>query len=132
MSKISIEVDFSEIINRIKQIDADVKKIEDSATLKAAKHVSEKVKINLPRSSRSNKQGYVHMQDDIKISSKMDEDGDRVRKISGGKKTSYKWRFLEEGTSKMPGTQFATRTAIETQTDVRNIIIEEVRKVLPE
>ena len=133
MSEVTIECDFSGLIANIERMGKDIENVAGKATLKAARVVAEKAKENLKRSNlKKYPEGYMHMQDDVKISSLTDEDGDKIRKIGGGRKTGYKWRFLEEGTSKMSGTQFASRTKLETEREVESIIINEIRKVLPE
>jgi HK97 gp10 family phage protein len=120
-------------MNDIEKLGQDVAGVTDKATLKAANVVADRVKVNLKRSrKKSYPPEYVHMQDDVKVGSLIDEDGDKVREVGGGRKTGYKWRFLEDGTSYMTGTQFASRTKLETEKEVEDIILEEVRKVLPE
>lgn len=135
-SFVSIEFNFSEIEKAIEQTGKDVASIEKTATQKAADIVASAVKDNLtrrhygPKDKRSSPE-YVHMKDDIHISAlKEDEDGDKVREIYGGKKTGYKWRFLNDGTSKMQGTQFADRSVLETEQQVQDTIEKEVEKAI--
>lgn len=127
---VNIEWDFSEITNELEKMGKDIEKVEQTATLKAAQVIKAAVEKNIGRSD-ANKPGYIHMADDVRLSGlKEDEDGDKVREIYGGKKTGYKWKWLEFGTSKMKGNQFMTKSLEETSEEVKKIIDEELQKQL--
>lgn len=134
MPDVTIDWDFSDIMASIEKIGVDIEKVASPATKKAADYVAQEVKNNLNRSNRktySYPEEYIHMQDDVKVSNMIDEDDDKIRVIGGGKWTAYKWRFINDGTSNMEGNHFADCTKIETEDKVKEIILDEVRKVLP-
>ncbi|MGD9700677.1 HK97-gp10 family putative phage morphogenesis protein [Acinetobacter sp.] len=126
---IIVEWDFSEIERELEKMGKDIDKLKANATKKAAEVVKAAVERNVGRSN-INKPGYVHMQDDVKISAlKEDEEtGADVREVGGGKKTGYKWRFAEYGTSRWRGNQFMTKSVNETADEVKKIIEEEIKK----
>jgi HK97 gp10 family phage protein len=127
---VSFEWDFSEIMNEFEKMGKDIEKVESKATKKAAKVVKVAIEKNVGRSD-INKEGYTHMQDDVKISGlKEDEKLDKVREIKGGKKTGYKWKWREFGTSKQKGNAFMTKSVQETQQEVQKIINDEIKKEL--
>lgn len=127
---VSFEWDFSEIMNEFEQMGKDIGKVEQKATLKAGQTIKAAVEKNLPKSDIE-REGYVHMKDDVRLSGlKEDEDGDKIREVYGSKKTGYKWKFLEFGTSKMKGNQFMTKSVEETAGEVEKIINDELQKQL--
>lgn len=131
MANIEFEWDFDEVMQEIEKMGKDVKKVEGNATRKAAEVVKNAVEKNLPRSDIA-KSGYVHMADDVKISGLKEdkETGDSIREVKGSRKTHYKWKWLEFGTSKMKGNQFITKSKLETESEVADIINDEIKKEL--
>ncbi len=130
-SGIILEWDFEEIERELEKMGRDVDRLQSRATMKAAKVVKEAVERKVGRSN-INRPGYVHMQDDVKISALREDEelGIKVREVRGGKKTGYKWRFAELGTSKWKGNQFITKSKNETAEEVKRIIDEEIKKEL--
>ena len=124
---ISFEHDFSQILNGIENMVDDVSKIEAKATLKGAKILKESLEKNVGKSTID----HEHIADDIKISAlKTDDEGNEAREVKGGKKTGYKWKWLEFGTSKMKGNQFITKSLHETKDEVQSAIDNELKKVV--
>jgi HK97 gp10 family phage protein len=130
-NNVTFEWDFSNIIKEFETMGKDMLKVEEVATKKAAKVVADALAKNMGRSD-IDEEGYVHMQDDIHISGLKDDkfDGSKVREISGGKKTGWKWHFQEYGTSKDAGNQFITKSLAETKDEVKDIVDSEIRKEL--
>lgn len=125
-----VDFDFSHISKEFERMKRDLSKVEIRATLKAARVVKESLNQNMGRSNIKDSD-YVHMQDDILISAlKQDSDDDTVREIYGGKKTGYKWHFLNNGTSNMAGNQFMDRSILETEDQVQDIIEKEIKSEL--
>lgn len=131
MSNVTIEWNFTEITKHFESMDKDLEKAEEAGTKKAAAVIVDALKKNVGRSS-IDEEGYVHMQDDIHVSGLKEDktDGSKVREIYGGKKTGWKWRFREFGTSKEDGNQFMTRSLQETKNEVKQIIDGEIKKQL--
>lgn len=130
MADVKMDWDLEEVMIKIEHMGKDVNKFEKDSTLAAAKVVKSAVEKNLPRSD-INKAGYTHMQDDVKISSlKTDKELNKVREVKGGKKTYYKWKFLEYGTSKMKGNQFLTKSIKESKDEAIKIINNAIKKAL--
>ncbi|WP_053957163.1 HK97-gp10 family putative phage morphogenesis protein [Inediibacterium massiliense] len=126
---ISFEWDFSGILKEFERMGKDMEKVEKTGTLKASKAVANKLKDNTNRST-VDKEGYKHMQDNIKISGlKEDENLDKYRGVGFGK-LQYKANWLNDGTSKMKPTHFLTKTVEETKDEVKEIIDQEIKKEL--
>lgn len=129
---IEIDYDFSGIMESMQNMVADIEKLEAKATLEGAKVVKTAVEERLNNiKSDIEKEGYTHMADDVKISGYKNVDGEGQRVVKGGKKTGYKWKFLELGTTKMSPKPFVTQSIQESKEDVKKAIENEVRKVLP-
>lgn len=130
-NNVTIEWDFSEIIKHFEEMGKDLEKSEEAGTKKAAAVIVEALKKNVGRSD-IDEEGYVHMQDDIHVSGLKEDktDGSKVREIYGGKKTGWKWRFKEYGTSKGNGNQFMTKSLQETDEEIKKIIDDEIKKQL--
>ena len=131
MSNVTFEWDFSSIIKEFEKMGKDIEKVEDKATFKASKVVADALAKNVGRSD-IDEEGYVHMQDDIHISSLKEDktDGSKIREIYGSKKTGWKWKFREFGTSKDAGNQFITKSLNETKKEIKKIIDDEIKKQL--
>ena len=128
--RIDFEIDFSGITSELEKMEKGIQDVEEKATKKAAQVVADTVKKKLNRSSK-NYPGYAHMEDDVRISGlKEDENGNKTRVVSGGKRTKYKWKFLEYGTSRMQGNQFASRATKETEGKVKEIVEAEIKSQL--
>lgn len=98
---------FFEISEMIGKIPNNIAINEEDALDKMAVVVKRNVESRLNRSSldddAKNYDGskpYKHMKDDVKYSVSRDRSDGLYAKIQGGKKTGYKWKFLNDGTVK--------------------------------
>lgn len=141
---VNIEHDFSKILEGFEKMGISLHKVIPNATMEAAKIIKNAIIKNLPRTKDDEEKTlqwkgkikYVHMQDDVKITSvKMDkETQDEVRHVRGGKYTHYKWKWLEFGTTRTKKgkepSHFITKSMKETEREVQSIINEEIKKVV--
>lgn len=127
---INMEFDFSNIEDELNSIVKDIAEVEDKIILKSSQLVRDRMQQKV-RVSKISTPGYKHIKDDIKISSlKNDGMGTKFREIRGSKKTGYKWKFLEFGTTKMKAIPFMQPSVDETDIARQNITDEELRKVI--
>lgn len=127
---VNVEFDFSNIEEELNKMVKDVREVEDKIILKSSQLVRDRMKQRV-RVSKVSKPGYKHIKDDMKISAlKDDEEGTRYREIYGGKKTRYKWKFLEFGTVKMKAIPFMQPSVDETENERDRIAYEELKKVI--
>lgn len=127
---VSVEFDFSNIEEELKLMVKGIGEAEDKAILKSAQLVRDKMKQRV-RVSNINRPDYKHIKDDIKISAlKNDNEGTKYREIYGGKKTGYKWKFLEFGTTRMEARPFMQPSIDETANERELIAYEELKKVI--
>lgn len=127
---VDIQFDFSNIEEELKLVVKGVGEVEDKIILKSAQLVRDRMKQRV-RVSKVIKPDYKHIKDDMKISStKDDEEGTRYREIYGGKKTGYKWKFLEFGTTKMDAIPFMQPSVDETEKEREQIAYNELKKVI--
>lgn len=86
--------------------------------------VSRAVRTNMTWRSGIKKAEYTHMQDDIQAVVKKDKNGRLYVRVQGGKKTGYKWRFLndgaitKEGTVLVQATHFLEKSVKDSQSEV--------------
>lgn len=127
---VDVEFDFSKIDEELKLMVKGIGEAEDKIILKSAQIVRDKMKRKV-RVSGINRPGYKHIKDDIKISRlKDDKAGTKFREIYGGKKTGFKWKFLEFGTVKMSPIPFMQPSIDETENEREQIAYEELKKVI--
>lgn len=136
-SNVKMDWDFSDITNKFDNMGKDLTALEKIVTSKVAKVIKLAIQNNLLRSSKDKNQydrnvDYKHMKDDIKISSlKEDKESlDSIREIKGGKQTHFKWKWLENGTSKMKPNHFLTKSMNQTKDEVKSIFNEAIKKAL--
>lgn len=127
---VDIEFDFSNIEEELRMMVKSVGEAEEKVILKSAQLVRERMKQKV-RVSKISSPGYSHIKDDIRMSRlKDDNEGTRYREIYGGKKTGYKWKFLEFGTVKMKAIPFMQPSVDETEKEREQIAYEELKKVI--
>lgn len=127
---ISVEFDFSNIEEELNKMAKDIGEVEDKIILKSAQLVRDRMQQRV-RVSKVNHSWYKHIKDDTKVSElKNDEDGTKYREIYGGKKTGYKWKFLEFGTTKMSARPFMQPSVDETDGEREQIAYEELKRVI--
>lgn len=127
---VSVEFDFSNIEEELKSIVKGIEETEDKVILKSAQMVRDRMKQKV-RVSKVSSPDYKHIKDDIKISAlKNDGEGTKYREIYGGKKTGFKWKFLEFGTVKMEARPFMQPSIDETANEREQLTYEELKKVI--
>jgi HK97 gp10 family phage protein len=127
---VNIEFDFSNIEDEMLKMVDDIAKAEERIILRSAQLVRDRMKqkVNV---SDINWPGYKHIKDDIKISRlKDDKAGTKYREIYGGKKTGFKWKYLEYGTTKMNAIPFMQPSLEDTELERQRIAEEELRKAI--
>lgn len=127
---VNVEFDFSNIEEELNKMVKDVGEAESRIILKSTQLVRDRMKQRV-RVSKISSPGYKHIKDDMKISTlKDDGEGTRYREIYGGKKTGYKWKFLEFGTTRMEARPFMQPSVDETEKERERIVYEELKKVI--
>lgn len=127
---VNIEFDFSNIEDEMLKMVDDIAEAEERIILRSAQLVRDRMKqkVNV---SDINWPGYKHIKDDIKISRlKDDKAGTKYREIYGGKKTGFKWKYLEYGTTKMNAIPFMQPSLEDTELERQRIAEEELRKAI--
>lgn len=87
-------LDVAEMLNAMKSV---CEKEEKLFLNRIGEIIKKHVRNNMTWRSGIKKADYVHMQDDIKHVVKKDKNGKMYVRVQGGKKTGYKWRFLNDG-----------------------------------
>ena len=127
---VNIEFDFSNIEDQLNKMVDDIAEVEDEIILKSAQLVRDRMKQRV-KVSDVNWPGYKHIKDDIKMSRlKDDKMGTKYREIYGGKKTGFKWKYLEHGTAKMKAIPFMQPSLEDTELERQRIAEEELRKAI--
>lgn len=79
---------------------------------------------------------YEHVKDDVSYTVRKSSDGNLYVSIKGGKKTGYKWHFINDGhvardgRTWVPGTNFMEKALLKAQGEVELIINDMVKKVI--
>lgn len=90
----NITADVQNLLEKMK----DVAEKEQKSVLKRIGDIIKKSVVkNMKFRSGISKSEYVHMQDDVQVSVKTSKYGKLFVQVAGGKKTGYKWRFLNDG-----------------------------------
>lgn len=127
---VDMKFDFSNIEEELNKMVDDIGDVEDKVILKSSQLVRDRMKLRV-KPSKIISPGYKHIKDDIKISRlKDDNEGTKYREIYGGKKTGYKWKFLEFGTVKMSAIPFMEPSLEDTELERQQIAYEELRKAI--
>ena len=127
---VKIDWDFSNIENELNKMVDDIAEVEERIILKSAQLVRDRMKQKV-RVSSINRPDYKHVKDDMKMSSlKDDKMGTKYREIYGGKKTGFKWKYLEYGTTKMNAIPFMQPSLEDTELERQRIAEEELRKAI--
>lgn len=127
---VNIEFDFSNIEDEMLKMVDDIAEAEERIILRSAQLVRDRMKqkVNV---SDINWPGYKHIKDDIKISKlKDDKTGTKYREIYGGKKTGFKWKYLEYSTTKMNAIPFMQPSLEDTELERQRIAEKELRKAI--
>lgn len=84
-------------------------------------------KLNRLRTGQSD---HAHLADDVVIKTGKDKYGYRYAKVGGGKKTGTLWHIVNDGTYKNKATHFMDETIKESETEIQQIIDDELRRAL--
>jgi len=79
--------------------------------------------------SKKNNTKYKHMADDVKITKKKDEFGERTIRVQGGKKTGTLWHIVNDGTYRTNATHFMDKAMKEAEPEIQAVIDAELSKV---
>lgn len=129
---VTFEWDFTQLENDLLQMGKNLEKAQKKATMKGAKILSAKLSENINRSKCKHHGNYKHMKDNIKISTlKEDEKLNNYRGVGFGK-LQFKAKWLEYGVESYdyPAQHILSKTVIETQEEVHNVINQEIKKEL--
>ena len=114
-------LDVSEMLNAMKSV---CEKEQKSFLKRTGEIISRAVRKNMTWRSGIKKAEYTHMQDDIQAVVKKDKNGRLYVRVQGGKKTGYKWRFLNDGAITKDGsvlvqaTHFIEKSIQDSQSEV--------------
>ena len=97
----NLGLDITEMMNVMKGV---CEKEERSFLKRIGEIISSAVRKNMTWRSGIKKTEYAHMQDDVQAVVKNDKNGRLYVRVQGGKKTGYKWRFLNDGAITKDGT----------------------------
>lgn len=89
----SLTSDISEILKDMQGICENEKK----SFLNTCGDIIKKNVIRNLKRSKNHKSDYIHMADDVQVKIKTSRSGEQFLSVGGGKKTGYKWRFLNDG-----------------------------------
>lgn len=79
--------------------------------------------------SNDNRDGHIHMADDVQVSRILnDRGGEKAIRVGGGKRTGTLWHLVESGTkrNKYNGRWFMTKALIDTEDERMRIVDEEL------
>lgn len=79
--------------------------------------------------SSKNQARYKHMADDVKITKRKDEFGERTVRVQGGKKTGTLWHLVNDGTYRSNATHFMDKALQEAEPEIQAIIDAGLSKV---
>lgn len=137
--RVTINSDFTyEIEQMLSKMPKEIEKNEKTLLKKCGEIVQKNLKRYLTRSNRKNPKNYdkttpyIHIIDDIKVTVKKSKYGHLFVKIAGGKKTGFKWRFLNDGAIDERGNilNVATHFMEHALEDSSNEINEEINKMM--
>lgn len=80
---------------------------------------------HLPRSN-NDKEGHVHMQDDVHASVRKSKDGGLYASVKGGKKTGTLWHLVNDGTYHSRATHFMDKAMAEVGPEIEAILDKEM------
>lgn len=91
--------------------------------------------VKIPPKNYDGSTPYKHMKDDVKVAVKTAKAGHKYVVIQGGRLTGYKWKFINDGTTKngrihTRATHFVDSAMEDSNCDIARIINELSRKVV--
>lgn len=123
----SMEVEgLDSLMNRIEDMGKAGTRVANSALKNGAEHVAKAMSDLVQVSSIDEK----HIKDDIKVSNVKTKDGVKYVEVGPSKKTNWRAKFLEFGTSKMPAKPFMGPAYESKKNEAKEIIKQEIRNAL--
>lgn len=112
------------------KLETDCKAIGDQIQERSAEVIKVRIVGHLNRLRTTNsKSNYKHMADDVQITNKKDEFGERTIRVQGGKKTGTLWHLVNDGTYKSNATHFMDKAMQEAEPEIQAIIDAGLSKV---
>lgn len=115
-----------ELFAKLQEAGNKASRIEADALRAAAEPVAEEMKSLVRVGSKND----THIRDDIDISGVKTKDGVKYIEVGPGKKTNWRAKFLEFGTSKMPAIPFMGPAFEHKKKDIQEIIKQKLREAL--
>lgn len=113
--------------NKIDQLGRKGKVLEGKILKQAGEAMAKDIASNINRSTKAQK----HMQDNILVSNvKSSKFGERSVQIGAAKEISYRLKFLELGTSKMPATMPMEKGISTSKSEVTDILRDGVKGIM--
>lgn len=104
-------------------------KIVKKAVVNRLKGIKTKDGLTRRRKKNANTGEYVHMADDVRISTRKDEFGDTVVRVQGGKKTGTLWHIVNDGTYRSRPTHFMDLALNDVEAELESIVDQQLKKV---
>ena len=118
-----------ELISKLNSMGQNVSKLEKDILEYASEPLAKEMK-NLVHVSGKHAAYYKHIRDDIQISKVQEKDGVKFIEVGPGKKTNWRAKFLEWGTSKMSAHPFAQPAFEKSKPTVLDRMKQKLKEVL--
>lgn len=134
-----VNLDNNNLTTDITEMLKDMQNITEKEHKSLLQSCGDIIKTNVIRNmkrSKNNKSDYVHMADDVKVKVKKNKYGNMYMSVEGGKKTGYKWRFLNDGAIDQNGNvlnqadHFMEKSMEDSNNDVEQEINKFIEKVV--
>ena len=125
MSEINVE-GMDELISRLASAGRNV----DIAIDDALKEVAENIKDEMQKLVPVSDINHLHIKDDIKVSDIIGEGTGKKISVGPSKKTSWRAKFIEFGTSKIKESPFIEPAHLNTKAENMEIIKQKIREAL--
>lgn len=128
----SVEVDTSEVFKAFRQLETNVKRVENPALRKAASYAQDKLKQNTPYWSgkKSNGKRGAYMQEHAKDHVIAGSVKNGTIDVGYDKEVAWRMHFIEFGTIKQKPKGFVQKTQKQIENEVTNIIANELKRRL--
>lgn len=128
----SVEVDASEVFKALRQLETNVKRVENPALRKAASYAQDKLKQNTPywTGKKSNSKRGAYMQEHAKNHVVTGSVRNGTIDVGYDKEVSWRIHFIEFGTIKQKPKGFVQKTQKQIENEVTNIIANELKRRL--
>lgn len=118
----NINIFLDEILNATQEV--------EERFLKRAGQAVKKIivqNLNILRTKNDNPE-YKHMADDVIVRTVKDVYGHKVVRVRGGRKTGTLWHIVNDGTYRSKATHFIDNATYRADTEINNILEEEMAK----